>query len=1312
MLPPPDSTVVEDDVPEDEMYQEERKEVAFPSEVVEVPALSTSPVVEEKPTSPSWSSLLPSSIAPYLTMATSALHVTRRVSRIVRVRTRTDTHPAPVPPRDLTINRRASKISSRVKPLLLAPLGFEHVFSNKWVMRSARFSQVLIILLRLERVLSSPEMLSIIVSFLGHYRKPVIACVCRAWAAPALDFVWHTLDSVVPLLELVGYHGCNWWYTRENEYLYEALSSTDWGRFASYASRIRTITNREDIHPKTVSAIAMTHPSGRILVPNLRKLVWAFGDERYTTNIIPFLSRNLEELEMDFLSASSNTAPTIFRFLVSQTPKLKRLLIRADVLAVRVDKAIAKYLQTTPALEELWLPPYYQTDTIVAAVSRLRHLKSFLIVWNGPRALVSERGMRLSFRSVDVSTGSLERLAWNGYSDQALTLLQSREHVKNIRELEWNCPSSASRVQVLQILDQVYLNCTQLRILNLNLFRTSLVIPPSIDLPSIDLLRPLFECTALKEITIHTFEPFLLTECDVADMAGIWTDLEVLILSPEPEFAFGTGTPLSIFPQLAQALPKLRSLGFYFLLDAFDLSGDGPEKARFHYLKELDVGNSPISEAGALELGFFIGDHCENRPKLLHEMSQRYDSPEPGICWLPNQDGFWKDVRKGMDLAIMDPWRPLRNRLCSVNWDHFTLYTSRVKRITNNVQIHPEALAMVAFANPRGPPLVPKLKQLAWTLQNDRFIMNIFPFLSNNLESLEVHFDHQTVFFRFFLLQTPNIKRLAIRSSIPVTYVGEALAKYIQTTPALQELRPPQYYQTEVIVAAAGRLRHLKSFLINWSGQCPQPDELGMCLTFDSADMFTGPLERLAWNGYPDQALAVVQSTAHVKAIQELAWSCPSYGAQTDFQQVLIEAALNCSNLRAIKLMFFPVMASPVVDPPSMNLLRPLFMCPNLKEVHIQTSHPFVLTSDDITELAGPWGALDVLVLSPDACHQRTITGTPVSLFPELARAFPNLRLLGLYFIVDSFLLSNDSVDKPRFRCLKQLELGCSPIFPQEALTEVGYFFDDHCENAPGVTRLEIEEDGWRGLSGRRRRSDGAWDDLLKSMRLAVKVRQARARVLFIPEVLSVVISFLDTYTKASAVRVCRTWGAVAIDSLWHTLDSASPLLELLAHPEAFIDRYNHSNAPRLVCECLCSADWNRFSFYASRVKTMTNVEEIHPESMAMVVMTHPYGSKLVPNLRKLVWIFENERYFMNVIPFVACNLEELELHFPLPASPIPTLFRFLVSQTPELKRLRIRASIHSRHVEEALATYIQSTPALAWLPPYYQTKTIVAAAS
>ncbi|KIO32334.1 hypothetical protein M407DRAFT_214286 [Tulasnella calospora MUT 4182] len=68
MLPPPDSTVVEDDVPEDELFQEEKEAAQVVLDAS--PAPSPMVVADEKPTSPSWSSLLHASTSTYLTVAT------------------------------------------------------------------------------------------------------------------------------------------------------------------------------------------------------------------------------------------------------------------------------------------------------------------------------------------------------------------------------------------------------------------------------------------------------------------------------------------------------------------------------------------------------------------------------------------------------------------------------------------------------------------------------------------------------------------------------------------------------------------------------------------------------------------------------------------------------------------------------------------------------------------------------------------------------------------------------------------------------------------------------------------------------------------------------------------------------------------------------------------------------------------------------------------------------------------------------------------------------------------------------------------
>lgn len=55
------------------------------------------------------------------------------------------------------------------------------------------------------------------------------------------------------------------------------------------------------------------------------------------------------------------------------------------------------------------------------------------------------------------------------------------------------------------------------------------------------------------------------------------------------------------------------------------------------------------------------------------------------------------------------------------------------------------------------------------------------------------------------------------------------------------------------------------------------------------------------------------------------------------------------------------------------------------------------------------------------------------------------------------------------------------------------------------------------------------------------------ARPTHIPELLTIMFSFLDNRSLARAARVCSQWSDVALDTLWHTATDLRPLLSLLA---------------------------------------------------------------------------------------------------------------------------------------------------------------------
>ncbi|KAH8109606.1 hypothetical protein DFH11DRAFT_1548058, partial [Phellopilus nigrolimitatus] len=66
--------------------------------------------------------------------------------------------------------------------------------------------------------------------------------------------------------------------------------------------------------------------------------------------------------------------------------------------------------------------------------------------------------------------------------------------------------------------------------------------------------------------------------------------------------------------------------------------------------------------------------------------------------------------------------------------------------------------------------------------------------------------------------------------------------------------------------------------------------------------------------------------------------------------------------------------------------------------------------------------------------------------------------------------------------------------------------------------------------------------------RLAIRISlgQRSETALFVSELLAIILNFSDLQTKGRCARVSRSWCPIALDSLWHTLSSVVPLLQLL----------------------------------------------------------------------------------------------------------------------------------------------------------------------
>ncbi|KAG9021864.1 hypothetical protein FRB95_001248 [Tulasnella sp. JGI-2019a] len=132
--------------------------------------------------------------------------------------------------------------------------------------------------------------------------------ICRAWSSIVIDVLWADLDSIFPLLELIAP------LERDSErrlVFPDLVERVDWGRFDSYARRVRSLAynDTEDrltqngytgIISKTIfSDIYINNPKSGPLLPNATKVVWMTYDPDTALLLLPFLSDSTLSLHVE-----------------------------------------------------------------------------------------------------------------------------------------------------------------------------------------------------------------------------------------------------------------------------------------------------------------------------------------------------------------------------------------------------------------------------------------------------------------------------------------------------------------------------------------------------------------------------------------------------------------------------------------------------------------------------------------------------------------------------------------------------------------------------------------------------------------------------------------------------------------------------------------------------------------------------------------------------------------------------------------------------------------------------------------------------
>ncbi|KAG8907865.1 hypothetical protein FRC01_007546 [Tulasnella sp. 417] len=175
--------------------------------------------------------------------------------------------------------------------------------------------------------------------------------------------------------------------------LADALGDTDWDRFHSYGKRVRSLkfderlTYRNDLDTPdldftVMGVVCLRHPFGGVLLPNLRKLHWISDAEGSALAILPFLSGELGQLDLQMSTYATSTANDVLKAIAERAPTLVTFSLGTKLPKVFVEKALMGLLQTTGSLEKILLPPDYLTPALIQILGSLPKLKE---IDEGPR---------------------------------------------------------------------------------------------------------------------------------------------------------------------------------------------------------------------------------------------------------------------------------------------------------------------------------------------------------------------------------------------------------------------------------------------------------------------------------------------------------------------------------------------------------------------------------------------------------------------------------------------------------------------------------------------------------------------------------------------------------------------------------------------------------------------------------------------------------------------------------------------------------------------------------------------------------------
>ncbi|KAL1709472.1 hypothetical protein EV121DRAFT_286539 [Schizophyllum commune] len=213
------------------------------------------------------------------------------------------------------------------------------------------------------------------------------------------------------------------------------------------------------------------------------------------------------------------------------------------------------------------------------------------------------------------------------------------------------------------------------------------------------------------------------------------------------------------------------------------------------------------------------------------------------------------------------------------------------------------------------------------------------------------------------------------------------------------------------------------------------------------------------------------------------------------------------------------------------------------------------------------------------------------------------------------------------------------------------------------------------------------------------------SRVLQIPEILDIMISFLEQKEHLGCALVCRQWCEIALDALWRVVDDLPRLFGILAP----LSKQTGSMALEFT-RLLQADDWTRFNRYARRVRHLVYEERVGAlaQSAFTDIATTRTSLEILPSLRVLEW----NAPLRSSVMFMHRNVKSFIITIPMlqtTSIPLTSFFSDVAARMPCLTHLDLRWNEPASAHEEEVVSLLQSLPSLRkiTLPRYYLTSKV-----